>query len=391
MNFCKIFNYPIYEVGGCVRDSILQISIKDIDIASDLTPPEFKKLCKKLGYNTHDTGIEHGTITVLIDNIPYEHTTFRQDVSCDGRNATIEFSKTIEEDLSRRDFTINAIARLDDKLIDPFNGQQDLEDKKLRAVGNPEERFSEDYLRIVRAARFISRLRLEADDSLMIAAQKLAPNIITHVSIERISDEMRKAQAHGNQFFVEAENLGFLKYIFPEVENLSKSEKEFWLTQIKNSENKNELLYFAAILIPLYLDNAESKAALLKMSRQLSKGIGIIFRLKDSFNTSTSASELRDIIIEAKDYYKDLKEYFLDIHHKSKHAKNIIAKISSFEDSVRQSIKSPFINGNYLLKAQLKPSPFFKEVLDKCGKLQAEGKSFEEVKDLADEMIETKK
>lgn len=391
INFCKIFNYPIYEVGGCVRDSILAIPIKDIDIASDLHPDEFKLLCKKKGFKTHDTGIEHGTVTVIINSTPYEHTTFRKDVSCDGRNATIEFSKTIEEDLSRRDFTINAIARLGEELIDPYKGQKDLEDRKLKAVGKPEERFSEDYLRIVRAARFISRLDLKADEELQEAAIKLSPKIIEHVSIERVSDEMRKAQAHGKRFFQEAEKLGFLQYIFPEVLEIDKLEKEKWLDQVNNSADKSELLYFSAILIPLFNEGSENKAALLRMSRQISKGIGILFKLKDSLTLSTSASELRDIMLEAKDYYEDLKVYIASVYQPGAESQNILRKIKQIEDQVKTSIQSPFINGQYLLNAGLKPSPFFKEVLDECGKLQAEGKNIQTVEELANNMIATQK
>ena len=390
MNFSKIFKYPIYEVGGCVRDSLLGLPNKDVDIASDLAPAEFKKLCKSLGYKTHDTGIEHGTITVMINGTPYEHTTFRKDVSCDGRNATIEFSKTIEEDLSRRDFTINAIAKLGSELIDPFNGREDLKHKILRAVGNPEERFSEDYLRIVRAARFKSRLQLEADETLKDAAIKLSPNIIKHVSIERITDEIRKAKMHGREFFTEAESLGFLKCIFPEVLELSEEGKNNWLSQIEHSQDDHELISFASILIPLYQENAENKAALLKMSRQLSKGIGLLFKLKDCISQSSSTSDLRDLMLEAKDYYEDLKTYITKIHDPSDISKNNISRIEAFEHHVKESIDNPMITGDYLLKSSLKPSPFFKEVLTACGKLQAEGKTIDEVKKLADKLISSK-
>ena len=126
INFQQVFQYPVYIVGGYIRDHLLGIPGKDIDIASDLRPQDFKNLCQSKGYKTFDTGIEHGTITVFIEGVAYEHTTFRKDVSCDGRNATISFSQTIEEDLSRRDFTINAMALLGDQLIDPYEGQNDL-------------------------------------------------------------------------------------------------------------------------------------------------------------------------------------------------------------------------------------------------------------------------
>ena len=389
INFSKIFNYPIYEVGGCVRDTLLNLPIKDTDIASDLPPKEFKNLCRKLGFRTHDTGIEHGTVTVIIDDECYEHTTFRKDVSCDGRNATIEFSKTIEEDLSRRDFTINAIAKLGDKLIDPFKGQTDLKNRVLKTVGNPSERFSEDYLRIIRAARFISRLQLNADKALVEAANKLAPNIIKYVSIERISDEIKKAQKHAGLFFDEAEKLGFLYEIFPEVSNLSASDKKSWLMHIKNSESKDEILYFAAILIPIYGDKAESKAASLKMSRYVSKGIAILNKLTPCLNLDINPSQLRDIMVEAKDYFDDVKGFYCEVANNSDEAVKVVQKISSFEEKVKESIQNPFINGGYLIKAGLKPSPVFKLILDDCGRLQAEGKSSSDVEEFAQFKIQS--
>lgn len=391
INFRKFFNYPIYEVGGCVRDSILGLPIKDTDIASDLPPEEFKKLCKKLGCKTHDTGIDHGTVTVIIDGECYEHTTFRKDVSCDGRNATIEFSKTIEEDLSRRDFTINAIAKLGDEIIDPFHGQEDLKNRKLKTVGDAEERFSEDYLRIVRAARFISRLKLKADSKLVKAANKLSCRIIKHVSIERISDEIKKAQKHAKDFFIEAEALGFLFEIFPEASQLSSEEKNSWLNHIQNAESKDEVLYFAAILIPLFGKEAEKKAAFLRMSGHISKGTGILYKTRPLFSENISPSSLRDLMIEAKVYYEDAKEFFCEISNNTEDSRLVIKRIESFENKVKESIQSPFIKGEYLIQAGLKPSPAFKSILDDCGRLQAEGKDYAEVESYAKSRIDSLK
>ena len=389
MNFTKIFNYPVYEVGGCVRDSLLGLPIKDVDIASKLPPIDFKKLCNKLGYRTHDTGIEHGTITVIIKGVPYEHTTFRKDVSCDGRNATIEYSETIEEDLSRRDFTINAIARLDGELIDPFDGQKDLENKILRTVGSAKERFQEDYLRIVRAARFISRLGFKADKALIQAANEFASQIMTHVSIERISDEIKKAKAHGKKFFQVAKDLGFLKEVFSEV-NLKPKEFAQWLENIELAQDKNDLLYFAAILIPLYMDKAEQKAAAMRMSSHISKGIGTLFKFRDSLKKDTSPSDLRDIILMSKDYYEDLKVFFSEVFYKSTESSNIITQIESIEEQVFSSIKKPYVTGGFLIKNGLKPSPLFKEIIDESGKMQAEGISEQEVKEAVLKKISSK-
>lgn len=389
INFSEIFDYPIYEVGGCVRDSLLGVPVKDVDIASNLPPEDFKKLCHKLKFRTHDTGIEHGTITVIIDGVPYEHTTFRKDVSCDGRNATIEYSDTIEEDLSRRDFTINAIAKIGNELIDPFGGQQDLINKKLRTVGNAEERFSEDFLRIVRAARFISRLNLEADKELLTAAVKLSPQIPTHVSVERITDEIKKAQKHGRRFFEEAHTLGFLEVIFKETLEMDGNARESWLSDIKNAENLNELNYFASILIPVYGNNAGEKAADLRLSRHISKGVDVLFEFQEAFSKVPKPAELRKLKLSVKEYYQDLKDYCSIVIDDPKSTANI-KMISNLEPQVDESISSPFITGAFLIKYGLKPSPLFKLILEKCGNLQAEGASKSTIEQEALKLIDSK-
>ena len=221
------------------------------------------------------------------------------------------------------------------------------------------------------------------------AANNLSPNIIKYVSVERISDEIKKAQKHAELFFTEAEVLGFLHEILPEVSNLKSKEKELWLAHIKNSEAKNEIVYFAAILIPIYLYKAESKAASLKMSRHTSKGIGILNKLVPQLDKEITPSKLRDIMVEAKDYFNDVKDFYCEVADNSIGAKATIEKISSFEDKVRESIQIPFINGEYLIKAGLKPSPVFKLILDDCGRLQAEGKSYSEVEEFAQLKIQS--
>ena len=372
-----------------MRDGLLGVPVKDIDIASNLPPEAFKKLCRKLNLRTHDTGIDHGTITVIIDGIPYEHTTFRKDVSCDGRNATIEYSDTIEEDLSRRDFTINAIAKLGNDLIDPFGGQKDLKERKLRTVGRAEERFSEDFLRIVRAARFISRLNLEADKDLLDAAVKLSPQIPSHVSIERITDEIRKAQKHGRRFFEEAQTLGFLSIIFSETKELNQNERKDWLSTIHNAECLNELNYFASILIPIYAKKAGAKAADLRLSRHISKGIEVLFDFQEAFTKIPEPAELRSLKLSVKEYYEDLKTYCANVKADSQSKANIHS-ISKVEPLVDESITVPFITGAFLIENGLKPSPLFKEILEKCGNLQAEGSDKNAVEQEALRLIQTK-
>ena len=155
--------YEAYAVGGCVRDSILGRTPGDWDITTSATPLETKALFSR----TFDTGIEHGTITVLLDKEGFEVTTYRIDGEYeDSRHPKdVKFTRSLEEDLKRRDFTINAMAYNEESgLVDIFGGMEDLEKRIIRCVGNAKERFSEDALRILRAVRFSAQLDFDVEE-----------------------------------------------------------------------------------------------------------------------------------------------------------------------------------------------------------------------------------
>ncbi|NQZ59987.1 MAG: CCA tRNA nucleotidyltransferase [Lentisphaeraceae bacterium] len=389
LDFCDFFEHPIYVVGGCVRDELLGVELKDVDLASNLTPLEFKKLCKKKKLKTFDTGIEHGTITVLINGIPYEHTTFRKDVSCDGRNATIEFSETIEEDLSRRDFTINAIAKLDQEFIDPFDGRTDLKNGFLRTVGCARERFSEDFLRIIRAARFQSRFDLQLCPELLLAARQAAPKIIEHVSIERISDEIRKAQKNALAFIHCCENLGFLNEIFPAVKEFSDNDRKNWHIQIERASHLNELQFFAALLIPIAKEQSPQLAVYFRLGNHIKKGLAVLHEFHDSLdNSDITATQLRRLKVNCKAYYPELLQYIDEVltSPENNHAGCKTAR--DLDEQVQTSIKKTFIDGAYLKKFDLTPGPWFKDILDQCGEAQAEGQNLNDIEVLAAKLIE---
>jgi putative nucleotidyltransferase with HDIG domain len=211
--------YSIVAVGGAVRDRLLGLKAHDVDLASSARPHEIMSWAKSKGLRYIPTGIEHGTVTILVDDVPYEHTTFRKDVSCDGRGAIVEFSDLLEEDLFRRDFTCNAIAMTPTgRIIDPLRGEKDMKDGVLRSVGNARDRFQEDYLRIIRAARFAARFRWAFAVDVCHFMEKLAPGLMTHVSVERITDEFNKAFAKPNagEFLELLFRAGVLQQIFPE-------------------------------------------------------------------------------------------------------------------------------------------------------------------------------
>ena len=154
--------HEAYAVGGCVRDAMLGRTPEDWDITTSAQPQQVKELFRR----TVDTGIQHGTVTVLIQDGGYEVTTYRIDGSYeDGRHPTqVSFTSLLSEDLRRRDFTINAMAyHPEEGLIDLYGGQQDLANRIIRAVGVPEERFQEDALRIMRAIRFAAQLNFDIE------------------------------------------------------------------------------------------------------------------------------------------------------------------------------------------------------------------------------------
>lgn len=193
INILEKFNeagYEAYFVGGCVRDYLLNDDFSDIDITTNALPDEVKQIFKK----SIDTGIQHGTVTILINGDSFEVTTFRtEDDYIDHRTPEkVEFVSNLKEDLDRRDFTINAMA-LDSKgkLYDYHCGEKDLRNKIIKTVNNPNERFFEDALRMLRAFRFSSKLGFEIEENTLKAIKNNA-ELIKFVSIERIVNEFRK-------------------------------------------------------------------------------------------------------------------------------------------------------------------------------------------------------
>lgn len=215
INNLQLHGYEAYAVGGCVRDSILARRPEDWDITTSARPEEVKKVFRR----TVDTGIEHGTVTVLLGKDSYEVTTYRIDGDYeDSRHPKeVQFTNRLEEDLRRRDFTINAMAYNDEvRLVDVFGGMKDLNHHLIRCVGNPKERFSEDALRILRAVRFSAQLNFPIETETAKAAKNLAPTL-SKISAERIRTELVKllVSAHPERI-QDAYELGITKIILPE-------------------------------------------------------------------------------------------------------------------------------------------------------------------------------
>jgi len=182
--------FETWAVGGAVRDAVLGLPVGDWDLTSRARPEEVRRLFRR----TVPIGVEHGTVGVLgRDGVLYEVTTFRRDVETFGRHAVVAFADTVDEDLSRRDFTCNALAwhPLTGELRDPFEGLRDLRAGILRTVGRPEERFAEDYLRVLRALRFAGHFELAIEPATWRALVEATP-MLPRLSAERIREELWK-------------------------------------------------------------------------------------------------------------------------------------------------------------------------------------------------------
>lgn len=207
--------FEAYAVGGCIRDSLLGRTPNDWDITTSAKPMEVKALFS----HTIDTGIQHGTVTILLDREGFEVTTYRIDGEYeDGRHPKeVSFTGSLEEDLKRRDFTINALAYNEAAgLIDIFEGQKDLKDGIIRCVGNAEERFTEDALRMLRAIRFSAQLGYRIEENTLAAIHKLAGNL-EKISAERIQTELLKLMVSPHPDYLRtAYECGVTKVFFPE-------------------------------------------------------------------------------------------------------------------------------------------------------------------------------
>lgn len=180
-------------VGGCVRDSILQRDIHDIDLATNLLPNQAIEALKLRNIKTIPTGLKHGTITAVLNQRSFEITTLRYDTQCDGRHAKVEFTNNWQADASRRDFTFNALyADKHGHVYDYFGGTQDLKARRLNFIGNAEDRIKEDYLRILRVFRFHAKICVGNLSDEILDVCKKHSHMIQNLSGERIRDEMFK-------------------------------------------------------------------------------------------------------------------------------------------------------------------------------------------------------
>lgn len=373
--------YEAYAVGGCVRDSLMGRIPDDWDITTSAKPEETKKLFDR----TIDTGIEHGTVTIMIDHEGFEVTTYRIDGEyTDSRHPKeVSFTSSLIEDLKRRDFTINAMAYNEkDGLVDEFDGIKDMGEKKIRCVGNPEERFSEDALRIMRAVRFAAQLGFKIEKETSDAIKKLAPSLKA-ISAERIQTELVKLLVSQNpQMIYQAVELGITKTILPEFDEILPD-----FTSIKEEEKEKTQERFEAL--KLYPNDKSIRLAAIFQTLgedaqdSADKTKKLLKRLKfdnDTMDKTTHLIQFKDMEIHLnkaavrKAIYKTGEEIFpilLKFKGANEEAKKYIAPDREnkkkevcqierlYEEIIREgdclSLKTLAVTGKDLIAAGMKP------------------------------------
>ena len=244
-------NSEIRYVGGCVRKIINKEDFDDIDLAVNLNPKDVCEALDKKNIKYYESGIKHGTITALINDIKFEITSLRKDIDTDGRHAKVEFSENWKEDASRRDFTINSIyADIDGSLFDPFDGKKDLENGKVLFIGNAETRIKEDYLRILRYIRFFLNYSKVKHETSVIKIIKKNLTGMMSISAERLLDELQKlVRSRGfTKLAKDKDSLEIISLIFPQLKNISLFSKLNSFA-LKNIANVDFILLLSLMII----------------------------------------------------------------------------------------------------------------------------------------------
>jgi len=332
-------------VGGCVRNYLQSKKIGDIDIATIFTPDELKKKLHNSKFKIVDTGLDHGSVTIISENKKFEFTTLRKDIKTDGRYAEIEAIDDWKEDSKRRDFTINAIyLNKNGKIFDPQQGINDLNESIVKFIGDPQTRIEEDFLRIIRFLRFSIQYNSSVEPS-TIQAIKLKLNGIKNLSKERVLSELLKI-LHLENFFKIADNQKLTELfilVFPELRNIHRL-KNFSL--IKNYIDNSEILFLSILLMDLK-DNHEYFSHKYNVSNKICENLNLI------------GSKFKDLKISKDFFNKRLNEnlYYIGLENlKILYCLNLLEKkkitdkdITFFKDIKKIKIpKFPF-DGKFLI------------------------------------------
>ncbi|MEG2193699.1 MAG: CCA tRNA nucleotidyltransferase [Terrisporobacter sp.] len=357
----QIYNhgYEAYIVGGCVRDSIIGTQPHDYDITSSATPEKIMEIFAD--HKCIETGIEHGTVSILINEEIFEITTYRVEGEYKDhrRPEKVEYTRSLEEDLKRRDFTINSMAYNEKNgLVDIFGGISDINNKIIKTVGNPDERFEEDGLRMIRAIRFSSKLDFKIEKNTINAIYKNAP-IIKNISLERISDELSEIILSDNpqnlMFIFDTKLLNYLN-ISNEIDNSKLSILKEKLRTLNNID-KDLIKRLAALdFIIKDLDiNCKSICNSLIFSKKINKTVNILLNYMVSLDICNLdkiqiKKVLKDINMDIFKTYLEICKGILYNNKNNEIIDNIINILKKIEENNEcYTIKNLDINGTDIM------------------------------------------
>ena len=327
-------NSEIRYVGGCVRKIINKEKVDDIDLAVNLNPLEICKVLKEKNIKYYESGIEHGTVTALINDNRFEITSLRKDIDTDGRHAEVEFSKDWKEDASRRDFTINSIyADIEGNLFDPFDGKKDLKNGKVSFIGDAETRIKEDYLRILRYIRFFLNYSKKKHDSKIIKIIKKNLNGISKISSERLLDEFKKLLKSEKFLKLPKDKncLEIINYIFPQFKNI------LVFRNLNNFAQKNffdsDFIFLLSLMIIDGTDNAEYFIYKFNLSNKDKKRVLFLnefYKKKVTTRDFTENNLNKILYFNGKDALMDIVHF--KIYKSKKEDKKLLAIIKNFKN-----------------------------------------------------------
>ncbi len=300
----------IRYVGGCLRKIFNNEKVDDIDLATNLNPIEVSEILKKNKINFYASGIEHGTITAILDDHKFEITSLREDIFTDGRHAKVKFSKDWKKDAARRDFTINSIyADLDGNIFDPHNGKKDIEMGQVNFIGDPEKRIKEDYLRILRYLRFFLNYSKQPHKEEIIKTIKINISGISIISKERLLDELKKLLKSNQleKLSKDKFSIELILLIFPELKNIKsvinsiKVKKEFFVE-----------LDFIFILFLMIIDGTDNLEYFLYKYNISKKDQKRAYAINNFYNEKEGIKTLNEANLNKVLYYNG-KQAVLDI------------------------------------------------------------------------------
>ena len=338
--FEAINNYSesseVRYVGGCIRKVINKEVVDDIDLATNLKPNEICEALKNKDINFYETGIEHGTVTAVIDEYKYEITSLRKDVKTDGRHAKVEFSLDWKEDAARRDFSINSIySDARGNLFDPNNGKKDLEEGLIHFIGDAESRIKEDYLRILRYVRFFLNYSNHKHKPEIIKIIKRNIGGISKLSSERLIDEFKKlTKSHGFvKLFQDNDSLEIIEIIFPQLKNLAKFKK--LNTHARDNLFKIDFIFLLSLMIVDGTDNTDYflyKFNISKKDQKRLKLINFFYKEKTNLKNFTEKNFNKIFYFNGKQAVIDIINFKLFTSNKVE--KKLIKLIEVYKDKV---------------------------------------------------------